>query len=135
MSYLCQSIFAIINLLCLEQKGIYSNWRFDEERKIYSCDYIYKNNSNGESVCKVVVYQGDELRKNWVYFFNGKNEPWTRCYIKPYSKNAKPLSHWQQLNKNKDGYDNYTDKDFVPTPSDGIYPISQIVLPMQLKND
>lgn len=131
------TLFLLVSLLitemCAEAKGNYSEWRCDEEKMIYSCDYFYKNINNSESTCKVVIYYGDDLRKNWVYFFNSKNEPWTRCYIKSYSKNSKPLSHWQQLNKSKDGYDNYSEKSYIPTPSDGVSPISSITLPMRLE--
>jgi len=123
----------LVSDMYAETKGNYSEWRCDEEKMIYSCDYVYKNIDNSKSTCKVVIYYGDDLRKNWVYFFNSKNEPWTRCYIKSYSKNSKPLSHWQQLNKNKDGYNNYSEKNYTPTPSDGVYSISIITLPEKFK--
>lgn len=112
----------------------YGKWKKDEKQKTYVCEYKYETKASTKAkpeyaVQKAVIYYDDADRKNWVYYYNAKNEPWARCAAPTHPKYDSSVMYWQHLGESKDKYVDYSEKGYCPMPKDGKSPIPTFPLP------
>jgi len=112
----------------------YGKWVRDEKQKTLVCEYKYETKAStkakpGYAVQKAVIYYADADRKNWVYYYNAKNEPWARCAAPSNPKYDSTAMYWQHIGDGKDKYVDYADKGYCPAPKDGKNPIPSFPLP------
>jgi hypothetical protein len=107
----------------------YAKWVNDEKKQEYTCEYSYSTKDGCTSKQRVVIFYGDKDRSGWAYFYNAKQEPWTRCAIPGNSKYNPKQMCWQKLNSKADGYEDYPTNGYCPTPKDGKSAIPELPLP------
>ncbi|WP_020475146.1 hypothetical protein [Zavarzinella formosa] len=126
------TIAAVTGLLLLTgslRADQYTPWVKDEKTKTYSCEYKYVTRANKPAVQNVVVYYGDNDRKNWAYFYNEQQKPWARCAVPGNPKYDQKAMYWQHIDATETKYQDYEDKDYCPAPKDGKNAIPSLPLP------
>ncbi|HEX3146583.1 MAG TPA: hypothetical protein VHR66_00680 [Gemmataceae bacterium] len=112
----------------------YGKWVKDEKQKTYVCEYKYETKASTKAkpdyaVQNAVIYYADPERKNWVYYYNAKSDPWARCAAPTHPKYDNTAMYWQHLGEDKHNYIDYPDKGYCPAPKNGKNPIPAFPLP------